>query len=177
MEEITTHLLLGGWPPSAALKGGTAMLFSQILSSALSLLFLQSSLVTPLAVPRALTNTIPQDASQFLNSITETVGDLIGDFTLPESYTLPQNSKHKLLRAAGVTTKRTTFLYGPPVAGGPYFPAGLLGLERVALDQAYIQLDLAPELAAAVLDDTKATADIAKVCSAVVAQVCLLMLN
>lgn len=78
-------------------------------------------------------------------------------------YAITQKSSNPLTRAAGIDLKRLGFLYGPPVAGGPYYPNGPLGLARDALDQADIQADLNPELANAALDDAKATADIAQV--------------
>ncbi|KAK5245018.1 hypothetical protein LTS06_009470, partial [Exophiala xenobiotica] len=64
------------------------------------------------------------------------------------AYTLPQNDTRSLTRSLDITTKRLGYLYGPPVAGGPYFPTGVLGLAKVAADQVEIQLDEAPILAA-----------------------------
>lgn len=78
-------------------------------------------------------------------------------------YTITQKATDPVLRAAQIATTRATFLYGPPVAGGPYFPTGSYGSDRVALDQAFIQLDLVPELALAVMDLGQAAADVAKV--------------
>jgi hypothetical protein len=93
--------------------------------------------------------------------------DLLGDITaivnVSDAYTIPQNSDDKAARAAAIKVTQAGFLYGPPVAGGPYFPSGALGIARAAADQADIQLDLVPELALAALDDTKATVDILKV--------------
>ena len=93
--------------------------------------------------------------------------DLLSDITAivnaSDAYTIPQNSDDKAARAAAIKVTQAGFLYGPPVAGGPYFPSGVLGIARAAADQAEIQLDLVPELALAALDDTKATADILQV--------------
>jgi hypothetical protein len=78
-------------------------------------------------------------------------------------YTIPQKSTSPIIRAANLGIVRTAFLYGPPLAGGPFYPTGLLGIAKTALDFANIQTDLTPELALAGLDAAKATLDIAKV--------------
>ena len=79
-------------------------------------------------------------------------------------YTITQNAPKPRLRAAGIETKREGFLYGPPVAGGPFFPDGPLGQARAAVDQINIQRDLGPQLQNALTDDTNAIEDVAQVC-------------
>lgn len=82
-------------------------------------------------------------------------------FTTP--YTTPQQSTSRFTRSLNLALVRTTFLYGPPLGGGPSFPTGLLGAAKVAEDAANIQLDLVPELAAAAVDLAKAALDSPKV--------------
>ncbi|KIY00634.1 uncharacterized protein Z520_03297 [Fonsecaea multimorphosa CBS 102226] len=72
-------------------------------------------------------------------------------------YSLPQDDLLDLTRGADIATKQLGYLYGPPVAGGPFFPTGALGLARVLADQAEIQLDEAPVLAAIAVDTTDST--------------------
>ncbi len=74
-----------------------------------------------------------------------------------DPYTLPQNDSSSLTRSLDITTKQLGYLYGPPVAGGPYFPTGVLGLAKVAADQVEIQLDEAPVLAATAVDAADST--------------------
>ncbi|KAH8651205.1 arachidonate 8-lipoxygenase [Xylariales sp. PMI_506] len=88
--------------------------------------------------------------SQLLNSLTT------------QPYSIPQQSQDPIIRTANINLVRTSFVYGPPIAGGPFYPSGLLGIAKSALDFANIQLDLTPELALAALDATKATVDISK---------------
>lgn len=77
--------------------------------------------------------------------------------SLLSPYSLPQNGSGSLTRSLDIVTKQAGYLYGPPVAGGPYFPTGVLGLAKVAADQAEIQLDEAPILAATALDAAGST--------------------
>ena len=72
-------------------------------------------------------------------------------------YSLPSNDSFSLTRSLDIVTKQLGYLYGPPVAGGPYFPTGVLGLAKVAADGAAITLDEAPELVASALDTTDST--------------------
>ncbi|KIW46985.1 uncharacterized protein PV06_02602 [Exophiala oligosperma] len=72
-------------------------------------------------------------------------------------YSLPQNDSNALLRSTDIETKQAGFLYGPPVAGGPFFPSGVLGVARAAADQVEIQLDEAPILAATAVDAADST--------------------
>jgi hypothetical protein len=84
--------------------------------------------------------------------------------TLPgPAYRITQKSNDPVLRAAGIATTRLTFLYGPPVAGGPFYPTGTTGLLRAAADQLAIQADELPELTGAGLDDTQATLKLSQV--------------
>jgi arachidonate 15-lipoxygenase (second type) / 8-lipoxygenase (S-type) len=75
------------------------------------------------------------------------------DRALLPPYSLPQNDLlNSIARGLGITTKQLGFLYGPPVAGGPFFPTGVLGIARAAADQVLIQVDEAPILAAVAVD-------------------------
>ena len=78
----------------------------------------------------------------------------------PAPYSLPSNDSNSLTRSLAIITKQAGYLYGPPVAGGPYFPTGVLGLAKVAADQAELQLELAPELALSALDAADTTASV-----------------
>ena len=118
----------------------------------LALILLQSIPISSLAVPREAASSNSSASLQPLNEL------------INGSYSITQNSNYPGLRAAGIDFKQATFLYGPPIAGGPYFPTGALGLAKVAADQALIQLDLTPELALAAVDATKATVDVLQVC-------------
>lgn len=82
------------------------------------------------------------------------------NLTVLGDYSIPQNGD--LLRSTGVLAKQLTFLYGPPVAGGPAYPTGLLGLLKVTDDLAAIQLELTPEAAQALLDVTGSVAGVGK---------------
>ena len=139
------------------------MNFTQLCWSVLSLLILHNAHTVALPTKRAANNPVLQDIHNFLNDLTGVASTVTEELAAPTSYSLPQNDKTPLLRAAAVLVKRNTFLYGPPVAGGPYFPTGPLGLAKVATDQAEIQADLIPEIAGTVQDDAKAVADVAKV--------------
>lgn len=84
------------------------------------------------------------------------------DRTSFNPYTLPSNAANSLARSTAILVKQTGYLYGPPVAGGPYYPTGLLGLVRVAGDTAAIDLDLAPVNIAAALDSAELLASAAE---------------
>ena len=140
--------------------------------SVLALLFSQAIHVTslPAAVRRQTSPVTPQSLltafEEYLASIPLGILNQT-DVLIPlpnGSYTITQKATDPALRAAQIETTRATFLYGPPVAGGPFFPTGSYGSDRVALDQAFIQRDLVPEVTLAVLDLTQAAADVAKVC-------------
>ncbi|KAK0643291.1 lipoxygenase [Cercophora newfieldiana] len=79
------------------------------------------------------------------------------------SYTIPQQSLwQSALRRLGVSVVRSNFLYGPPVGGGPSYPAGLLGAAKVTMDSASILLDVLPRLAGTAADLAKAAMDMSK---------------
>ena len=104
-------------------------------------------------------------AAQLINSIpTAILNNTAKMLPLPSTkFTITQHSPTPGLRAAAIAMKRVALLYGPPIAGGPYFPSGPLGQARVALDQAFIKQDLAPQLALAVADAASAVAGLPKV--------------
>ena len=128
-----------------------------------------TSLPTPAVRQAPTLDAVLKIATQFLNGIqTSILSEIDGILTAPTGgkYAITQNSKSPALRATELAVKKATFNYGSPVAGGPYFPAGILGTARAALDQAFIQEDLVPELALAVADAASAAADVRKVCVA-----------
>lgn len=90
--------------------------------------------------------------------------DLLGQTLsrkLGAPYSIPQQSSSfiHVAREASLATVRATFLYGSPVAGGPYYPTGPLGVAKVLQDASSINLELTPQLYSAVLDLGKATLD------------------
>lgn len=80
------------------------------------------------------------------------------------SYTLPQHASLPLVRALAVDATRAGFNYGAAVAGGPYYPTGLLGDAKVAVDVATEQTEALPEIALTAEDGTVAAATSGKVC-------------
>lgn len=80
-----------------------------------------------------------------------------------QSYTITQNSKSSLLRSVNLGLVRTNFQYGPSVGGGPFYPSGLLGLAKAALDVVDFYSEFTPELALTGIDAEKATVDSGKV--------------
>lgn len=111
------------------------MQFPRLLLSALALLAMQSVPGDAVAVPRAKRNA-------------STVGE----------YTLPKDSLDPLGRAAALAVTRAGFTYGPPVAGGPYYPSGVLGSAKAAADLATLQADLTAEEILTAEDSASATA-------------------
>lgn len=85
------------------------------------------------------------------------------DSTSLLSFEITQDSKTPDLRAAGVDTKRATFLYGPAVAGGPFYPIGPLALMKKGADLTAVQVDEAPQLTGATTDQMEATLEAADV--------------
>ena len=81
----------------------------------------------------------------------------INDRALLPPFSLPQNDSGALTRSLDIITKQLGYLYGPPVAGGPFFPTGVLGLAKVAADQVEIQLDEAPVIAGVAIDTADST--------------------
>lgn len=73
-------------------------------------------------------------------------------------YTLPQDSSDPIARAAAIAVTQVGFTYGPPVAGGPYYPSGILGSARAAADLAELQSDLTAEEVLTAEDSALATA-------------------
>lgn len=144
------------------------------LSIAQLLLFLRLECVyaLPLFEPRSssgssLLDTILSELSSLNATYTPYLNSSLLADLLPTGgpYTITQNSPNPLTRAAAINVVRLNFLYGPPVAGGPSFPTGALGLAKVANDLANVQLELNPELTNTGLDAAKGTADISKVCN------------
>ncbi|GAB1727536.1 hypothetical protein NU195Hw_g549t1 [Hortaea werneckii] len=130
------------------------------------LLLLHLTLVKCLAVPR---QTASDDeltkASQGILDLVDNLQTPVGSPSRNETfpgihlttpYTVPQSTLDKVLRSAGITTKRLGFNYGLPLAGGPAYPTGLLGLARIATDLLSFQLEVTPQLVNVALDDTAA---------------------
>lgn len=74
-------------------------------------------------------------------------------------YSLPQNDPNPTLRAAGIATKRATFLYGAGEGGGPYSPSGPLGAAYIAADSAIVNLELGAQAVLDTNDTAVATLD------------------
>ncbi|RMY43021.1 hypothetical protein D0865_11552 [Hortaea werneckii] len=131
------------------------------------LLLLNLSVVTCLVVPRQTT-----DDDDDLTKASQDILDLVDNLHNPDGspsrnetfpginfttpYSVPQNALDELIRSAGITTKQLGFNYGAPLAGGPSYPTGLLGLARIATDLLSLQLDITPQLVNVALDDTAA---------------------
>lgn len=81
------------------------------------------------------------------------------------SYTLPQHASDPLVRALAIDATRAGFSYGAAVAGGPYYPTGLLGDAKVAEDVAAEQTEGLPEMTLITEDGVVATATSGKVCT------------
>lgn len=82
-------------------------------------------------------------------------------------YSLPQDSSDSATRAAELDATRAGYEYGPPVAGGPFYPSGTLGAAKGAADLASLQADLTPQEALVGKDAAAATAaqEADKVCN------------
>lgn len=82
-------------------------------------------------------------------------------------YSLPQDASDPAARSAELDATRAGYEYGPPVAGGPYYPSGELGAARGAADLASLQADLTPQEALVGKDAAAAAAAQAagKVCN------------
>lgn len=78
-------------------------------------------------------------------------------------FEITQDSDAPVLRSSAIDLKRTTFLYGPPLAGGPSYPIGPLALTKKAADLAAIQLDEAPQLTGSTVDSAEARLNTAEV--------------
>ncbi|ETS82938.1 hypothetical protein PFICI_04814 [Pestalotiopsis fici W106-1] len=88
--------------------------------------------------------------------------EILNRASLLDPYTLPSKATDSFARSLAITLKQSGYTYGPPVAGGPYFPTGVLGLVRVAADGVAISADLAPVTAAAGLDSAESLASAAE---------------
>ncbi|KAJ4388073.1 hypothetical protein N0V93_008678 [Gnomoniopsis smithogilvyi] len=73
-------------------------------------------------------------------------------------YSIPQHAVLPLARALAIDVIRNGFTYGSPVGGGPYYPAGLVGLAKVAVDVTAEEMESAAELALTTTDEVTATA-------------------
>lgn len=71
-------------------------------------------------------------------------------------FEITQHSNTSELRSAAIDIKRASFLYGPPIAGGPFYPMGALALTKKGADLTAVQVDEAPQLTGATLDGTEA---------------------
>lgn len=79
------------------------------------------------------------------------------------AFSLPQNGASSLLRAAGIKVTRAGFTYGPAVAGGPLYPAGVLGLAKNAVDVAAAGIETAAQAGLTVQDQANAAASVQNV--------------
>jgi hypothetical protein len=142
----------------------------------LALLLIPNVFVSAAVLP-ALSTNVKRDAPSFLNGLLsqfksgipvasqagiDLFNQLLNGFS-SGSYSIPQKSLSSIVRAANIAIVRGAFLYGPPLAGGPAYPSGLLGLAKDVQDTVNIQLDLTPEIANAALDLAQATLDTPKV--------------
>ncbi|KAK3675475.1 hypothetical protein LTR78_004558 [Recurvomyces mirabilis] len=122
--------------------------------------------VSAVAVPRqdqdADAASVISKAQNIVNPLSPNQSGTPPDLTVLGNYYITQKSPTPLLRATGILTKALTFLYGPSIAGGPAYPTGILGLVKVTADLLAIQLDLTPETAQALVDNTDAILGIAK---------------
>lgn len=62
------------------------------------------------------------------------------------AYEIPQNATNPL-RQQAINKTREEFLYGPAVAGGPFYPTGSQGRAKVAADIADVQRETTPNTA------------------------------
>ncbi|RMZ08199.1 hypothetical protein D0860_04779 [Hortaea werneckii] len=139
------------------------------------LLLLQLTFVKGLVVPRQTTSDDDlTKASQGILDLVDNLHNPAGSPSRNETfpgihlttpYTVPQSTLDKVIRSAGITTKRLGFNYGLPLAGGPAYPTGLLGLARIATDLLSFQLDVTPQLVNVALDDTAAAVAVGEVSS------------
>ncbi|ROW13068.1 hypothetical protein VPNG_05958 [Cytospora leucostoma] len=95
---------------------------SQLLLSALALLATQGVPGDAVAVPKAKRND-----------------------SAVARYTTTRASSDPKARAAALAVIQAGFTYGPAVAGGPYYPSGILGTAKAAADLALLQTDLTAE--------------------------------
>ncbi|KAI3399057.1 hypothetical protein diail_7857 [Diaporthe ilicicola] len=98
------------------------MIFSQPLANAVTLLAVQGAAGAVIAIDKVRRN----------------------ESTIV-SYSLPQDSSNPAARAAELGVTQAGYEYGPPVAGGPFYPSGSLGSAKGAADLASFQADLTTE--------------------------------
>ncbi len=79
-------------------------------------------------------------------------------------YSLPQNAQNAQIRAAAITATQAGFSYGPPVAGGPFFPAGDIGKAKIAADMALETQEAVPVVTMITGDGAQAMNDTSKAC-------------
>lgn len=80
-------------------------------------------------------------------------------------YSLPQQATLPLARALAISITRDGFTYGSSVGGGPFYPTGLLGVAKDAVDVTAEGLDSVAELTLTTADEVTAAVSTAKVCS------------
>ncbi|WPH04308.1 Hypothetical protein R9X50_00719700 [Acrodontium crateriforme] len=137
------------------------MFAAQVIKAGLALV-LSFGAVEGLALPQA---TQPLNLTQLaallqatIQTVIESVPANTPNITFTGQYQIPQHDHQPLLRAQGITLKRTNFLYGPPIAGGPAFPTGVIGIEKLANDLGAFGIDITPQFQGALIDDTVAAA-------------------
>ncbi|KAK5166271.1 uncharacterized protein LTR77_008532 [Saxophila tyrrhenica] len=137
------------------------MFFHRIALKGLALSLVHNSFVNAVVLPRQSKNPA-SDLLSLIGALDTSGADTASNpFTLPgPKFVITQKADDPVIRAAAIATKQLTFLYGPPIAGGPSYPSGATGLLRTAADLLAIQMDIRPELAGAVLDDTQATVNL-----------------
>lgn len=74
------------------------------------------------------------------------------------AYSIPQKAVLPLARSLAIDVTRAGFTYGPSVAGGPFYPSGLLGLAKNAVDVAAEGIESAAELVLTTADQLAAAA-------------------
>lgn len=79
-------------------------------------------------------------------------------------YSIPQDSPSPL-RAAGVSTKQKDFTYGPGIGGGPFSPAGPLGIAAIKRDTAIYQKEGGNQLQLTQAENASAAAAVDQVSS------------
>jgi len=139
-------------------------------------LSLQGAFVTASAIPSLASNVKRDDPATLVNSLMTNLKNAIPIASQAGinlfnqvlngglgAYTIPQESTDAIIRAVNLALVRTGFLYGPPLAGGPAYPSGLLGLAKDMQDLVNLQLEATPELVGAAADLAKATLDVSKV--------------
>ncbi|KAF2443465.1 Lipoxygenase [Karstenula rhodostoma CBS 690.94] len=71
-------------------------------------------------------------------------------------YTIPQGPADAVRRGEAINTTRAGFIYGPAVAGGPFYPSGPLGKAKVDGDIGNEQLEAVPNSALVAKDIARA---------------------